>query len=546
VGKREGGGVVAAWTDFVQRSAGDVVRLSATVGRHWDFCLADGKPVEANRIFLKPEGFPIWIPAGVDEGAGPVEIEFGAGPFQMRASGDAAADHPGFAISWGTLSYLVADGKVRASGNAGWIECKGGKGGALLHWLRRDSFGLEGDVGLCSNAKVLLTPGMFAISYRRAISGAVAGEFVGESYDVLQGKGVSLNIETPLDVELDQAMTEASKSGQFKIIGQLYLADGNGHILSGLFDAANKPVSLDAAVTLNGKKYAARAMLHEVDVPGADEQELSMDAPVPMKFEANVGAVDLDAGAEWEFAGPAGVMPQTKLTRSERVTVSGATFKMEVPRVLAGDAQNLLGQADLLALMMQDVSGRKRRVEPTAITIDARRLGAISAHNGSQITMGCALFFDDVPIAGHTFVHELGHNFAFIHGGLHEIVVEVCRCGGVDGEQISGQLSKWMFMDRMNGMVRKETPYPYPNVGLYLYCYSQGGAKFLRFMSVNEYAVIGRLDKQGYTKDEVTTALLGLALGRDMTRICSEYGLDITPDRVVEATRAARVLCRAP
>jgi hypothetical protein len=65
-------------------------------------------------------------------------------------------------------------------------------------------------------------------------------------------------------------------------------------------------------------------------------------------------------------------------------------------------------------------------------------------------------------------------------------------------------------------------------------------------MSVNEYAVIGKLSKQGYAKDEVTTALLGLALGRDMTRICGSYGLGITPERVADATRAARDLCHAP
>ncbi len=542
-GKMESGGVIAAWTDFRERTAGETVRLAATDERHWSLCLEDGTALKVNRIFLKPEGFPIWIPAGVDGASGAVQIEFGAGQFQMWASGDAAADHAGFAMGWGTLSENVADGKVRAVGSPGWVQCKGGKGGDLLHWFFRGDFGLEGDVGLCKDAKVLLTPGSFALSYRRAITSALAGEFVGESYDVRQGNAVLLKMETPLDVGLDQGLTETGRSGQFKLIGQLYLVDGNGHILSGLFDGLNKPVSLGAAVTLNGKQYAARQMLHEVDMPVADEQELSMDAPVPMKFEANVGAIDSDAGAQWDFAAPAGVMPAARLARSELITVNSATFKMDVPRVIAADAQNLLGQADLLAQLMQDVSGRKRRVEPTNITIDARRLGAVSAHNGSQITMGCALFFDDVPVLGHTFVHELGHNFAFIHGGLHETVVEVCRCGG--GEQISGQLSKWMFMDRMNGMARKESPYPYPNVGLYLYCYSQGGMRFLRFMSVNEYAVIAKLEKQGYTKDEVTTALLGLALGRDMTRICIEYGLDVTPDRVMEATRVGRVLCRA-
>jgi hypothetical protein len=212
---------------------------------------------------------------------------------------------------------------------------------------------------------------------------------------------------------------------------------------------------------------------------------------------------------------------------------------MALPQVMARDAQNVLAQTEMLAAEMDKVSGRRRKVEPTVITINPALKGAAAAHNGSALSIGTILFFSDDPLSGHTIVHELGHDYGFRHGGLHETVVEVSRCAG--GDQITQQPAKWMFLDRMNGIPTAEVRPHYPNKGLYLYGYAQGGLKFLHFMSAHEHTELRALAKQGYSSDEVTAALLSLALGKDMTSICHNYGLNVTPDRVAQATQAARL-----
>jgi len=123
---------------------------------------------------------------------------------------------------------------------------------------------------------------------------------------------------------------------------------------------------------------------------------------------------------------------------------------MAVPQDLLPHARNVLAQIEMLAAAIDNASGRRRKVEPTVITVDPARAGAKAAHNGSALSIGSVLLFDDDPISAHTIVHELGHDYGFHHGGLHETVVEVSRCAGAD--QITQQPAKWMFLDRMNGI----------------------------------------------------------------------------------------------
>ena len=104
------------------------------------------------------------------------------------------------------------------------------------------------------------------------------------------------------------------------------------------------------------------------------------------------------------------------------------------------------------------------------------------------------------------------------------------------------EAGKWFFFDRMNGSNHKE--HWYHNTGLYLYFYAQEGAPFVHFMCVNEHAILTALEKQNYTTDEVTTALCNIAMKRDVSDICTRYGLKAEPDRVARATVAARLLMR--
>ncbi|HEY2760476.1 MAG TPA: hypothetical protein VGI75_07025, partial [Pirellulales bacterium] len=279
-------------------------------------------------------------------------------------------------------------------------------------------------------------------------------------------------------------------------------------------------------------------------VTGEEAAEAANEWFRGLLFSAETKAISTpDAEVAWEFNAPPGVMAQTRLTSTDRVTVKSATYQMEVPKVIERAASNLLTQLEQLAHEMNQVSGRKRRAAITNVVIEPGRGGASGTHGGLRTTIGTQLFFYDTPTWGHAIVHETGHNFDFFHGGLHESVNEACRCFGA--EQITEQPAKWMFIDRMNGIPRKEIPYPkYPNVGLYLYCYAQGGPSFLKFMATNERPIVDKLKAQGYNVDDLITALLSIALGRDMNSICNAYGLKIVPERVAQAISAMQPLCQ--
>jgi hypothetical protein len=61
-------------------------------------------------------------------------------------------------------------------------------------------------------------------------------------------------------------------------------------------------------------------------------------------------------------------------------------------------------------------------------------------------------------------------------------------------------------------------------------------------MSVNEPTVMKSLTKAGYTADELTAALCSVALQRDLTPVCRDYGLTAAPDRVTQVLRDPQVL----
>ena len=95
-------------------------------------------------------------------------------------------------------------------------------------------------------------------------------------------------------------------------------------------------------------------------------------------------------------------------------------------------------------------------------------------------------------------------------------------------------------------MKRKEVLYP--NIGLYLYGYAQRDQQFLRFLLSIEPVAKKQFGKgsSGYTEDELTAALMSLALKRDMNRICTSYGLKITDSRVGQAVNDIRAYCKLP
>jgi hypothetical protein len=525
------GAIVAGWTDFKQPSAGETVRLRPTSAKHWTLCSASGGALEPKRVFLKPEAYPIWIPVSLEDAVELKQIELSDGLLEMWADGEATSEHPGFALAFGEVNNRMTDGKILAAGNAAAVECRGGNGQAVLSWARWGNFGLQGEVKLSEGARVMLPRGNFTLGYRRPMGSGLTAVFVGQWYGMEAGKPARLDFDGPLAAGLDEELEKPDKKGETKLSAWLFLADHNGHLLAKLLDPSGKPAAFQAAVTVGGKRFAAR------QVKGAMEASEEHESGQTM-FEANLGAINSAAGALWSFMAPQGVLEKSTLSQDGRVSVASASFRMEVPEVIQPLARNTLAQAEMLAAVMANMSDRRRRIERTDISVTPGQTGASAAHSGTHIAIGTKLFYSDIPTVRHDLVHELAHNFNFTHGGLMETVVETSRCAG--GDQISQQPAKWFFWDRMNGAKRKESGYH--NVGLYLYCYAQGGLDFLHFMSVNEPTVMKSLTKAGYTADEVTAALCSVALQRDLTPVCRDYGLTAAPDRVTQVLRDPQVL----
>jgi hypothetical protein len=538
VGRTDNGAVIAGWTEFKRRNANEKIQIEAPVIRRWSFSRAHAGSLKPTTVLLKPESFPIWMPVQLDSKSDPGQMELGAGSFRMWVTKGATTLSPGFVLDCGALSEKTPDGMISVAPQAATFICKGGHGSARLHWSRRQCFGLEGDVAVADGAKVLVSPGPTLVGYQRPLADAVTGVFGAELYSLQNGQIISLDLGSPLAEAIDQALPDSNdKHGAGQILACLYLADANGHLLGEMRDPANKTISFEATVTVAGQHLTATHLA---------KNSSSLNETI---FAADLGSMRIDPSlasqAVWEIAAPAGVLQNSRLTETPAVPVSSATFRTEVQQIVVPHTKNLLAQAELEASAMEQISGRRRHRMPTLLNFKPQG-GASAGHNGLQINIGSGVLFTDDLIDSHTFAHELGHGFDFYHGGLHESVVELTRTtsGQLNNQawQISQQAGKWFFFDRMNGKHGKE--HWYHNTGLYLFFYAQAGPDFLHFMSLNEHAILTKLEKENYTTDEATTALCNIAMKRDVSEICRYYGLKAEPDRVTRATAAARGLMR--
>jgi len=529
--------IVAAWSDFRVRHSEEMVQLTAGATRGWTLTTAHGDPLKASQIFLRPEGFPVWLPVGMEPGAEGVNIAGSAGAVEMWACGNAGETTPGFVLDFGKLSSTRANGKLTAIGKTATLNCTGGDASCRLMWDRYQGLGLRGEIALAPNAKVLLSSEPLSIGYRRPVPGGLTGVFSKRLYSVSTGETGTLNLSSPLTTALEQSFAASDDNGARKLDARLFVLDGNGQLVIEALDKENKPVPFSAKLTIGGREYPAPA----VHVARRHEEKILENFSV---VSADVGGLQSDKGAAWEFISPPGLLSEPKVSANETgpaVTVSGMTFKTEVPRALARSAQDVLLQADLLGRLMDQASGRVRRHTPTDITLNAQS-GASAGHNGEHMTMGSSLLYSDPILNHHAFLHELGHNYGYTHGGLMETVVEATRCG--PNPQISQQPVKWMFFDRMNGIQNKETGYP--ESGMYFYFFAQGGMPFLRFISINEQQVIRQLENQGFSDDELRAAVCSVALHRDVGPIFRQYGLNAPAEKVEQAMKVVRPLCRNP
>jgi len=139
---------------------------------------------------------------------------------------------------------------------------QGREGHSQLTWSAWHNFGLEGQVGLAKDAKVLISAGDYSLGYRRPVANALMGTFVEEYCTLKASDDRFFNLDTPLDAALDQSLPappakgedvdDADTSKQIKLYAQLYLMDGNGRLLSELDDASGQPAKFSASVRWRG------------------------------------------------------------------------------------------------------------------------------------------------------------------------------------------------------------------------------------------------------------------------------------------------------
>ncbi|MBA4148559.1 MAG: hypothetical protein H0X66_10635 [Verrucomicrobia bacterium] len=520
------GAVLAVWSEFAPISPGKVILLAPAARKQWALSSFEHEALAARQMFFRASGFPAFVPIPGPAASELIRAQLSKGRFELWASGEAKDKQPAFVLSWGTLSDQTPDGPIAVPTKPSVVESSSGT--ATLSWFHLGDHGVEGTMSLASRQKAWFSPGQFILSYQRSIAAGYTADFVGQLYRLDQTQHLTLTFDGPLATGVDQHFLEPDQKGRIKLNARLYFVDRNGHVMKNLLTPAGKPAPLAAAVWVDGKRVAARP--HKRGDVGQTS------------FYTDIGTNQPTTRPVWELAAVVGVFPQIRFLDSpdRRTTVSSATFKVELPKVLESRAEDFLSQMEYLARYMNTVAGRPRRTTPTLLRVEAGKGGASATHSGKYIRFGAGMWYFEQPTLRHSVAHELGHNYGFYHGGLHETIVELSRAGS--GPQIGQQDVKWLFFDRMNGMRQNEKvgyEGSYPNIGLYLYCYSQKGEAFTRYLIANEYAVQKKLKAAGYSDAEITTALCTIAMKQDIGAICRAYGLAADPAKVAAAVRMA-------
>jgi len=512
--------VVIGWTDFEPLPAHGQVRIRPKVIRKWSFRIPgagqswDGL-VRHQKLFIRPKHLPIFIPVSIPS-QDVITFELPAGAsFELWGQSAGRARTPAFVLNWGQMDSKTGEGERKLPGQMSILNFEGRRGQASLSWSRPWDHSLTGTVPIIIPSRMLLSPGAYCLGYRCHFGSRIA-DFVARRYDLGGGDEKSLRFDRKLKGGL------AVQKESSRVLARLFVVDENMHLLRRVLSADDKPLPFDGWVFTKTGRYKTR-----------------QTSPGELLFEV-VGSDDADKGT-WRIAVPLPSIYRQAFQAVEGKIIHSRHFRINIPIVLEDVAANHLAQLDELEDRMRAVSGRKkRRHAETRMKVYVHRRGSSATHDGAYIRIGSKIFFRDLPAMAHDFIHELGHNFYLTHGGLLEMIVEASRF--MDPEILSGQASKWLFIDRMNGIKKRERWYPH--TGFYLYCYSQGGPRFLRFMAANEISTRPKLGKLGFSKTETTAALAAMALQRDLSKISCTYGMCKSPERYAQAVQAVKKIVK--
>jgi hypothetical protein len=267
----------------------------------------------------------------------------------MWAEGNATDEHAGYALSFGTLNAQNDDGKIIALDPTAIVECKGGQGKAVLSWIRPGEFGLQGEIAVADNAKIQVSAEDFDISYRRPIGDGLTAAFIGQLYHFAAGPPVKLDFDTPLVAALDQGLNQSKQNGRNRLSAQLYFVDGNGNLMGNLVDAARKPASFTAVVSMGNRHFTAQQGRTPTEVlehirAGEEIESEAVSGFAPnseqTRFSATVNGIDSVEDAVWTITGPAGILNNSTFTRAPMVMMTSQTFSVKTPTALQPVAKN--------------------------------------------------------------------------------------------------------------------------------------------------------------------------------------------------------------
>jgi len=385
-----------------------------------------------------------------------------------------------------------------------------------LRWAK-DIPGFKGSLEIQDAEAVYLYPGEYLLSYDCELDDGTVLTFgpglfslkAGETLDFVFGDGY-------------RAGMQEQRTASEKFIGMLMVVDAQGLFSWRWTGSDGKRLSMKGELVISSGeslpvecKYDKRHYWNHFQVP---------KDRVPQAAEAK--------SREWRLDTPLKALIGDRFQGSARTRLETPYFHIDAIEPAAVAVQHFLTQADRRAQAVQEVCGHAKK-RNTLLRLEPQ-LAASATHNGSRLSLSIHRLQFASPTQNHAFVHELTHNFGYRHGPLMELIVELARDNG--GPQLTAQLAKWIFFDRMNGRKTPETVRGRwrdsgrdAPLGLYFYLYNQNksrGRAFIVFLSKHTRHTLIQAGKRGIPARTARVALTSAAMRRDLRALWEAYGYD--------------------
>lgn len=392
----------------------------------------------------------------------------------------------------------------------------------------RDVPGFEGALDVRDAEAVYLPPGEYRLSYDCELDDGTLLRFGPGLFDLAPGRTVDF-----LFGDGYRAAVQEQRTASGKFIGMLMAVDaqdllswrwtrpdGERPAMKGeLLVSPGDPIPVEC-------KYDHPHYWNQFHVPG----------------DRTTQAAEAKART-WRLDTPLTDLVGDRFPKTPRTRLKTPYFHIDAVAPAAVAVRHFLQQADRRALAIQEVCGHAKK-RNTLLRLEPQ-IKASATHNASRLSLSIHRLQSPAPAQNHTFVHELTHNFGYRHGPLMELVVELSRDNG--GPQMTAQLAKWIFFDRMNG---RKTPERVTKrwrdsgrdapLGLYFYFRNKRGTHFITFLSNHTRAVLVDAAKRDIPERTARIALTSAAMRRDVRPLWHAYGYKTDPDAYDAAMRLVK------